>query len=328
MTKHAMSRHTPTTAPVHAVHRRRAALLAVTAVACAALAACSSSGGSPNTSSSSPNSPANGGQSTAKTGGGTAPFNSQLPDKIRSAGVLTDVSAFDYPPYDSTSASGALEGGEVDLLNAAASLLGVKMSYRRLTEFSALIPAVTNGRVDMAGESIGITADRLKQVSFVEYGSIGEGLMVKKGNPSGLSTSDVCGHSVAVEAGAVEVTFYGDVSKKCTDAGKPKVKVDVYATEPAQVLAVESGHDDAVGVGSTTTATIAKSSKGALVDLPGLVAGGDLAIGFVVAKDNPQLGQALTSAIKSLQQSGKLDAINKKWNLATTLHVAFHPGTD
>jgi polar amino acid transport system substrate-binding protein len=292
-------------------------MFVVFATASLALAACSSSGGT-----------GNGKQTTAKSGGSTPPLNSQLPDKIRSSGVLTDVSAFNYPPYDSTSANGALEGGEVDLLNAAAPLLGIKMSYKRLTEFSALIPAVTNGRVDMAGESIGITADRLKQVSFVEYGSIGEGLMVKKGNPSQLSTADVCGHSVAVEAGAVEVTFYADVSKKCTAAGKPKVKVDVYATEPAQVLAVESGHDDAVGVGSTTTASVAKSSKGALVDLPGLVAGGDLAIGFVVAKNNPKLGQALTAALKSLQQSGKLDSINKKWNLATTLHVAFHPATD
>jgi polar amino acid transport system substrate-binding protein len=321
MKKSPTSRHTPTVAAVPTLRRRRGALLAVTAAACAALAACNSSGTSPNSTGSA-------GQSTAGTGGGSAPFNSMLPEKIRSSGVLRDVSAFDYPPYDLTSASGALEGGEVDMLNAAAPLLGVKMSYSRLTEFSALIPAVTNGRVDMAGESIGITADRLKQVSFVEYGSIGEGLMVKKGNPSGLSTSDVCGHSVAVEAGAVEVTFYGDVSNKCTDAGKPKVTVDVYATEPAQVLAVESGHDDAVGVGSTTTATIAKSSKGALVDLPGLVAGGDLAIGFVVAKSDPQLGQALTSAIKKLQESGTLDAINKKWKLATKLNVAFHPGTD
>jgi polar amino acid transport system substrate-binding protein len=285
-----------------------------------ALAACSSSGADAGKASAS-------GSTTGGSAAVTAKFASQLPASIRSAGVLSDVSSFDYPPYDNTDSGGKLVGGEVEILNAAAPLLGVKMQYKRLTQFSALIPAVTSGRDDMAGESIGITAERRKQVSFVRYGAIGEGLLVKAGNPSGVSATTVCGHSVATEAGAVENSFYATVSKACTSAGKKPVKIDVYGDEPSQVLSVTSGHDDAVGVGSTTVVSIAAGSKGKLVAVSGLVPGGGLAIGFVIPKSNPRLGTALASALTSLQQSGELAKINKKYNLASSLGVKFLPAT-
>jgi polar amino acid transport system substrate-binding protein len=279
-------------------------------------------------SSSSP-----GASSTASAGTGSqgasvsARFASQLPASIRSAGVLSDVSAFNYPPYDYTSSAGAYVGGEVAILNEAAALLGVKMQYQRLTEFSALIPAVADGRVNMAGESVGITAPRRQQVAFVEYGITGEGLLVKQGNPSGISVTNVCGHSVSVESGAVEVPFYQDLSKQCVAQGKKPIAVDVFANEPAQVLAVEDGHADAVGVGSTTTASIAKTSNGALVDLPGLVPGGALPLGFIVNRNETALGKALTSAFSYLLSTGELARINKQYNLVTTLKVQFLPAT-
>jgi polar amino acid transport system substrate-binding protein len=257
----------------------------------------------------------------------TARFADQLPDNIRSAGVLRDVSPFTYPPYDYASPSGDLVGGEVDILNAVGPLLGVKMKYERISGFAAMIPAIVSGRFDMAGESIGITPPRRKQVAFVQYGAIGEGLLVRTGNPTGLKVTDLCGHSVAVEAGTSEVSVYPDISQKCVAAGKKKVTVNVYANNPAQVLAVVSGHDDAAGVGSTAVPAIAKASNDKLVDAGGLVPGYDLPIGFVVAKDNLALGKALESALSYLLQNGELAKINAKYNLAASLSVQFLPAT-
>jgi polar amino acid transport system substrate-binding protein len=263
----------------------------------------------------------------ARTDKKPARFWDLLPASIQKAGVITDASAFDYPPYAYTSASGAYTGGEIAILNDVAPLLGIKFTYERLTEFSALVPAVGDGRVEMASESVGVTAPRRKVVSYVEYGITGEGLLVKKGNPSGISVDNICGHSVSVEAGAVEVSFFGDISTQCTKHGKKPVDVEVYSTEPAQVLAVEDGHADAVGVGSTTTISIATESKGALTALPGLIPGGSLGLGFIFNPKEGQLAKAFQSAMFYLHTNGELAQINKKWDLVTTLHVQYLPAT-
>lgn len=256
----------------------------------------------------------------AKKGG--AKFHSLLPKSIQKAGYISDASAFDYPPYAYTASTGQYTGAEITMLNDLAPLLGVKFHYKHYTEFSSLVPAVGDGRVQMASESVGITPPRLKVVSYVEYGLTGEGLLVQKGNPSGISTKSVCGHSVAVEAGAVEVTFYKTLSAKCTAAGKPAVTVAVYATEPSQVLAVENGHADAVGVGSVTVKTIAGKSNGSLVALSGEVPGGTLALGLVFNPKETQLMKAVYQGVKYLASKGTLTKINKKYDFVTKFKVA------
>lgn len=281
-----------------------------------AIAACSSSAGSTTAAASSPASAAATASSTA-----SARFASLLPSQITEAGTISDASAFDYPPFDSTSSSGAFVGGEVDMLNDAAALLGVKMSYQRLTEFSSLLPAVTSGRVDMAAESFGVTTARLAEVDYVEYGGAGEGLLVAKGNPSGISLSDICGHSLSIEAGAIEATYYALVSKTCVAGGKQPIKLDIYSDEPSQLLAVESGHDDAMAVGSTTTASIAADSGGKLVSLPGIVPGTLGAIGVIVPKTDVQLAKALDAALTYMDQNGTLTTINNKWDMVNVVKV-------
>lgn len=301
----------------HAARRTLASAVALAGV----LIACSACGGSASSQSET--------SSSGPSSSSGAKFASMLPDNVRTDGVIKYASAFNYPPYDFIDDSGANVGAEVDMLDAMEPLLGVTFDEQKITEFSALVPAVGNGRVEMAGESIAVTPERQKQVSYVVYGEIGEGLLVKAGNPSGLSTEDVCGHSVAVEGGAVEESEYKAMSDKCVAAGKEPVDVQVYATEPAQVLAVENGHADAVAVGSSTVASIADKSNGKLEALPGTVdvPGGTLAIGFVFNPNEEQLAQAIEAALNDLLTTGKLDEINKKWGFATKLYVKYLPST-
>jgi polar amino acid transport system substrate-binding protein len=282
-----------------------------------ATAACSSSSSTSTASSS----------SSSGTAATSAALASMLPANIRSAGVITYASAFDYPPYDYTSSSGGYAGGEIAILDAIEPLLGVQFKFTQLTEFSALVPAVADGRVEMAGESVGVTPARRQQVSYVQYGTTGEGLLVRKGNPSGISATNVCGHSISVEAGAVEGPFYTAIGQQCVKAGKKPVDVQTYATEPAQVLAVEAGHADAVGVGSTTVVSIAAKSNGSLVALPGLVPGGALPLGFIFNPSEVQLAKAFEAALNQLMQDGTLAKINNQYNMVTTLGVTYLPQT-
>lgn len=268
------------------------------------------------------------GETSGSGAKGSGEFRSLLPASIRAKGYLTDASSFDYPPWDFTAANGSFEGIEPDILNAMAPLLGVQVRFEHLQGFATLIPAVSSGRVDMAAESIGVLPARRTQVSYVQYVELEDGLLVKTGNPSGISLSDVCGHSVSVEDGAEEVGLYQSLSQQCVSAGKKAVNVQSYSSEASQVLAVENGHADAVGVGSEVCAYIAKQSNGQLQALHGGIPNHQIPAGMVVAKNNAQLGKALLAAMKQLKASGKLASILNKYGMdSRQINLEFLPST-
>lgn len=294
---------------------------------CTVAAACSSSSNNP-----SGNAQAGSGTGTSAGGGtgssGQGTLRNMLPASIRSRGYINDASSFDYPPWDLKASSGGYEGIEPDILNAIAPILGVKIHFVHLQGFATLIPAVASGRVDMAAESIGVLPDRRTQVSYAQYIMLEDGLLAKKGNPSGISVNNVCGHSVSVESGAEEVALYQNISKQCVKAGKKPVDVQSYSSESSQVLALQSGHADAVGVGTEVCAYIAKQSNGALEALPGAIPNNKLPAGMVVSKSNRQLGMALVAALKQLEKSGELGKILQKWGLnSRQINIKFLPAT-
>lgn len=312
--------------------RRRPITLASAVVGVMLVAACSSSGTSSNGSNgANSGSSAGGGSSSgaAASGATSGSAAALLPAKYKSSGTIVDASAFDYPPYDYTDSSGNYVGLEPDLLKAIGTVLGVKINYTKLSGFASLIPAVASGRVDMASSSIGVTEDRRSQVAYAQYMVMREGLAVKKGNPKNVSSSDVCGHSVAVETGAIEVAEYQSLAKKCASEGKPKLDVETFSSESAQVLAVSSGRVDAVAVGAITVVSLAKQNPG-LQAVDGYVDVGapPVGIGLAVAPDNAGLAQSLAAAMKQLQANGTLKTIFAKYGIPNDLtSVSYIPST-
>jgi polar amino acid transport system substrate-binding protein len=312
-----------TTAPVGRRSGRRLVAVGSALAGALLIAACGSSGGDKSAAGASAGGTgaAGGPASGAASGGaGTSSAAAMLPAKYKSSGKIVDASAFDYPPYDYTDAGGKYVGLEPDILQAIAPMLGVKISYTKLSGFASLVPAVSSGRVDMASSSIGVTTERLKQVGYAQYMVMREGLAVKKGNPKNISVDDLCGHSVAVETGAIEVDEYKSLASKCAADGKPKLDVQTFSSESAQVLAVSSGRVDAVAVGAVTVAELAKQNP-QLEAVDGYVDVGTppVPIGFAVGPDNPGLAQALAAALKELKDSGKLEPILAKYDINSDL---------
>ncbi len=92
-----------------------------------------------------------------------------LPQKYRQSGVIKLVTDAKYPPFQSMNDAGEMVGFEVDLWNAIAARLNVKMDVTSVA-FDSLIPGVQSGRWDIAMEGITDNAERQKVVSFVDYG--------------------------------------------------------------------------------------------------------------------------------------------------------------
>jgi polar amino acid transport system substrate-binding protein len=238
-----------------------------------------------------------------------------LPDDLRQKGLLTAAMPLDFEPFNFLDEEGEQVGLDVEIFRAIADVLGLKPEIQRLS-FASIIPAVSGGRVDVGMSSMGILEQRLKQVSFVRYTMLANGLIVRKGNPAHVSNTDACGHSIAVEKGTQPVFVWEKKAEECAAAGKPKIELLTFDGKGPQVLAVETGRADAAGVSFATAIIAPKHSDGKLEPAPGgPVPGSTVDAGIAVKKENQQLAQAIEAALKVLVANGTYQRILDKWGL-------------
>jgi polar amino acid transport system substrate-binding protein len=237
-----------------------------------------------------------------------------LPDEYRQKGVLIAGLPLDFEPWNYFDEKNEQVGLDVDVIRAVADTLGLKPEIQRLG-FASIIPAITGGRVDIG--MFGILEVRLKQVSYVRYTQLANGLIVRKGNPTGITNVSACGHSVAVEKGTQPVLVWENQAKLCEAAGKPKLELMVFDGKGPQVLAIETGRADGAGVTLATAVIAAKHSNGKLEPAPGgPVPGASIDGGIAMRKDNKQLALAIEAAMKVVHASGTYDQIFAKWGLS------------
>jgi polar amino acid transport system substrate-binding protein len=68
-----------------------------------------------------------------------------------------------------------------------------------------LIPAVQTKKCDAAISAFSDTPERAKEVDFADYVSVGTLIMVKKGNPAGITDlASLAGKNVAVQAATTQ----------------------------------------------------------------------------------------------------------------------------
>ncbi len=160
-----------------------------------------------------------------------------LPDDVRAKGTLTAAMPLDFEPYNFLDEKNEQVGVDVEIFRAVAEVLGLKPDIQRLG-FASIIPAISGGRFDIGMSSMGILDSRLKQISFVRYAILVNGLIVRKGNPTNVSNADACGHSIAVEKGTQPVFVWEAKAKECVAAGKKTIEITVFDGKGPQVLAV------------------------------------------------------------------------------------------
>jgi polar amino acid transport system substrate-binding protein len=241
-----------------------------------------------------------------------------LPADIKQRGVLKAAMPLDFEPYNFLDDKNQQVGFDVEIFTAVADVLGVKPEIERLG-FASIIPAVSGGRVDVGMSVMGILEARRKQVSFTRYALLANGLIVRKGNPTGIKNNDACGHSIAVEKGTQPVFVWEDISKKCESSGKPAIQLSVFDGKGPQVLAVEAGRAEAAGVSYATAIVAAKHSNGKLEPAPGgPVPGATVDAGIAFKKDNLQLGKAIEAALKVIIADGRYAKIMNAWALDGT----------
>lgn len=89
---------------------------------------------------------------------------SRLQTMVDSGVIRVGITA-DQAPLNMRNAEGELMGLDVDIIEALADAMGLKIEYK-IMPFIELLPSVENGDVDMAASSITITAERNARVAF------------------------------------------------------------------------------------------------------------------------------------------------------------------
>src|SRR5213592_3367919 len=132
--------------------------------------------------------------------GATSAGHVKPPANIARAGKIVYCSDITYPPEEFYK-GGKAAGSDIDIGTNIARRMGVKAQFVNTT-FDSIIPALLSKKCDAIVSGMNDTARRRKQVNFVDYISVGQSFMVKKGNPLHITkVFDLSGKSAGVESG-------------------------------------------------------------------------------------------------------------------------------
>ncbi|MBV8768232.1 MAG: transporter substrate-binding domain-containing protein, partial [Hyphomicrobiales bacterium] len=178
----------------------------------------------------------------------------ELPAAIKSRGTLMAAIVPNYPPLDLRDpATNELSGLDVDLGNAIAAKLGVKMDWQE-TSFEQMISAVDTGRVDVILSGMTDLASRHDKVSFVDYLRSGPQFFVQASRANEFPDMlALCGKSVGTSR---RTSFPGEIAQwsdqHCKPAGKPAINVVGTEGSPDARTQLKQGRVDAAMQGNET----------------------------------------------------------------------------
>ena len=217
-----------------------------------------------------------------------------------------------YPPFESKTATGQLQGFDVDVGNAVCAKMAVKCEWVE-NAFDGLIPALQARKFDVINSAMNITAKRKQTIDFTRPIYIVPIVMVAK-RGSGLmpDVKSMQGKRVGVLQGSsqedflkahwanagVSVVSYADQDQVYTDlvAGRLDAAVQETQTVEDGFLKKPAGHDYAIaGQPLSDPVTLGEGT------------------GFGLRKGDKALAKKVDAALEALKKDGTLSALSQKY---------------
>lgn len=173
-------------------------------------------------------------------------------ERVLAEGVVRVGFANEAPYAYLDSRTDRLTGEAPEIARAVLERMGVPEIEGVLTEFGALIPGLKAGRFDVIAAGMYVKPARCREIDFSNptY-CIGEGLLVRAGNPLDLHSYEDVRDSeearIGVVAGAVELGYAREV-------GVPDERIVIFPDAPSAVAGVQSGRIDGYAGTSLTVA--------------------------------------------------------------------------
>jgi ABC-type amino acid transport substrate-binding protein len=247
----------------------------------------------------------------ASCGSSDEPASTGRGDKARSALVVgSDLTS---PPYT------FLEGGQAagfdpELVRALTATIDRKPTFKD-TRFEQLIPGLTGGRIDLIASALYITAERAKVVEYIPYFTTGDSLIVPSDDDPVTSAAELCGKSAAVIKGAaVAEKLRGEATTDCRDAGKVRVDVREFASDPEAAQAVLAGQVD-IYVTDAAVGKVAVQKSGGRLKVTSKELLYPIPVGLAVRKNDKELAGQVRKGLAAVQKSGAYAKLLAQYDL-------------
>lgn len=270
------------------------AVVLVVLMSAAMLAACSAPAASSESPAASESAAASESVSASES---AAAGDSDAVAKIKDAGKLVMLTNSQFAPYEYIGADGAVSGVDVDICQAIADELGVKLEVVDM-DFDGLIAALSGGKGDLVAAGMTVDPERAESVDFSDtYADAKQLIVVNKEDPKVASADDLAGKTIGVQLGTTG-DMYVSNPENVADA-----TVKQYKGAPEAALDLKNGKLDAVVIDKLTAENIVASNDDlAIVDMPST----DEQYAIAVAKGNTGLTEVVNKVIKQLQDDGKI----------------------
>ncbi len=242
------------------------------------------------------------------------------PDRIKAAGKLVWCSDISYAPEEFYAADGkTAQGSDIDIAAHIAQVWGVTNQVDN-TSFDSIILSLKAKKCDLIISGMNDTADRQKEVDFVDYLKVGQGLLVPAGNPKGIHTlEDLSGKSVAVQKGTTNLDALNAANDQLKAAGKPAINIQVFTQDTNAFQQLALGRVDAYSTDSPVVAYYnslpANAGKFEIGGQPISPA----PIGIAMRKDDPGMKDAVQAVIDQMYADGSLAQIVAKWGMTNAV---------
>ena len=228
-----------------------------------------------------------------------------------SAKTLLFCSDISYPP-EGMVLNGKNTGSDIDIGTEVAKRLGMTAQFQN-TGFDGIVAALLSNKCDAIISGMNDTPQRRKSISFVDYLSVGQSLIGKKGNPLKINTPlDVCGRVAGAQVATTNLETLQSLDKRCKAKGKSGIKVISFKEDPLGVTALKTGHldiyesDSPPAVWYTTKNTALQIVGKPITPQP---------VGIGLNPKDTATKANVQKAINAMYKDGTMTKILKKWNM-------------
>ena len=207
------------------------------------------------------------------------------------------------PPFESINKkTGQLEGFDIDIMNAIAARMNLKVEFINKDSFGPLLDEMAQGKYDAAIAAIVITEERKKDMLFSDpYFAVGQTVIVRESETAITGKDTLRGKVGALQGttGAKEVE-------------KSKAAVLVIYEDISQVFEdLMASELDAVVCDNPVALVYVGKYPGKLKTVGGVFTNENY--GIAVNKEKPELLTKINAGLKAIKSEGQIEELTRKW---------------
>lgn len=242
--------------------------------------------------------------------------------RIKANGELIMATNAQFPPFESLGDDGSVVGVDVDIAQAIADKIGVKLTVKD-GEFNAIINELQTGKSNIGAAGLTVTPERAEQVDFsTPYFTSIQYMIVKEGSDI-KTVEDLAGKKVGVQLGTTGDILMDEANNGVDEDDGTHTKGVLEDTTHAEVVQMKSaieatqdlinGRLDAVIIDKLPAESLVAQNEGKglttfeLTYADGSKTDEQYAIAVPKGEDSASLLALINEVIAELQANGKME---------------------